>query len=587
MTEGSSVSITGMGIICAIGTDCNEVLSSLRSRRSGIEPVRYLETVHKDIPVGEVKMSNADMKRLLHLCPADEMSRTSLMGAIAIREALSKAGFSDAEALSGRRVTLISGTTVGNMDITEKYYERMKTDDSLLSLPSSNECGESTLEMARIAGLENVRACTVSTACSSALNSIIVGCEMLRRGETDLVIAGGSESLSRFHLNGFNSLMILDRERCRPFDETRAGLNLGEGAAFVVLERNALHPLAFIRGYGNRCDAFHQTASSPEGEGAFLAMTDALAMAGLCPADIQYVNAHGTGTPNNDLSESKALLRVFGDRIPEVSSTKAFTGHTTSASGSIETVICVLAMQNSFTPANIGWKTPIPEGIIPTEGRNGVQLTDVMCNSFGFGGNDSSIVLSTGGDGGVACAPLEKSAEFVQYESVVRSTEELPLLREFISPVESRRMTPLVKAAFLSALRALKDAGIECPDAIISATSRGMLEVSQNFLDEINANGEQQLKPTLFMMSTHNTVGSSLAVHLKCHGYNITYSQGDDSLSWAVADARRLLDDGRARSVLVVSFDECTPAFASLCGRAGRNITAGIYAKSVIFVNKN
>ena len=179
---------------------------------------------------------------------------------------------------------------------------------------------------------------TLSTACSSATNAIITGANMLRCGLADIVVVGGAECLSLFHLNGFNALMILDHQPCRPFDRDRAGLNLGEGAAYLVMETAAsaqqrgLKPKFVLSGYANTCDAFHQTASSPEGEGAYLAMTAALKTAGLKPEDIQYINAHGTGTPNNDESESKAILRVFGEHYPPVSSTKSFTGHTTSAS---------------------------------------------------------------------------------------------------------------------------------------------------------------------------------------------------------------------------------------------------------------
>ena len=166
-----------------------------------------------------------------------------------------------------------------------------------------------------------------------------------------------------------------------------------ETAASV--SRRGVRPLCSLDGYGNACDAFHQTASSPNGEGAFLAMTEALQMAGLEPADIQYVNAHGTGTPNNDLSESVALQRVFGSEMPFVSSTKSFTGHTTSASGSVEAVICILAMNRQFLPPNLNWETPIDGGIIPVTGSHSpVELRHVMSNAFGFGGNDSSIILS-------------------------------------------------------------------------------------------------------------------------------------------------------------------------------------------------
>jgi len=504
------------------------------------------------------------------------------MGAIAIRQAIQSAGV----ALKGKRVVLISGTTVGCMDITEQLYSEMRFNDDLLSLPLYNDCGRSTSEMAMIAGIEDVGLCTISTACSSALNSIIVGAEMLKNDEADVVIAGGSEALSRFHLNGFNSLMILDSERCRPFDDTRAGLNLGEGAAFVVLQKDAPNAKAYIAGYGNRCDAFHQTASSEDGKGAYLAMQDALSMARLTADDIQYVNAHGTGTPNNDLSESKALLHVFGDKMLEVSSTKSFTGHTTSASGSIETVICLLAMQHDFTPGNLGWKNQIVGGVTPTPGHTGVNLDHVICNSFGFGGNDSSLILSKYDEPSVSeHYPDIKVVELARDE--VKSKDELVALKEFVSPMESRRMSKLMKAAILSAFRALKKAGIESPDAIITATSRGMLEFSQKFLDDIINNGEEMLKPTLFMQSTHNTLGSEIAIRCKCHGYNITYSCGDDSEKWAMRDAVRLLQTGKAKSVLVGCFDESTFLTDNYCKKAGKPNYPEIFAVTHILVSQN
>ena len=576
------IAITGYGIICAIGNNADEVLDSLQQSQSGIGSMHYLKTKHSNLPVGEVKLSNGEMKSLLDVPSDVSYSRTSLMGAIAIRQAIQSAGV----ALKGKRVVLISGTTVGCMDITEQLYSEMRFNDDLLSLPLYNDCGRSTSEMAMIAGIEDVELCTISTACSSALNSIIVGAEMLKNDEADVIIAGGSEALSRFHLNGFNSLMILDSERCRPFDDTRAGLNLGEGAAFVVLQKDAPNAKAYIAGYGNRCDAFHQTASSEDGKGAYLAMQDALSMARLTADDIQYVNAHGTGTPNNDLSESKALLHVFGDKMLEVSSTKSFTGHTTSASGSIETVICLLAMQHDFTPGNLGWKNQIVGGVTPTPGHTGVNLDHVICNSFGFGGNDSSLILSKYDEPSVSeHYPDIKVVELARDE--VKSKDELVALKEFVSPMESRRMSKLMKAAILSAFRALKKAGIESPDAIITATSRGMLEFSQKFLDDIINNGEEMLKPTLFMQSTHNTLGSEIAIRCKCHGYNITYSCGDDSEKWAMRDAVRLLQTGKAKSVLVGCFDESTFLTDNYCKKAGKPNYPEIFAVTHILVSQN
>lgn len=578
------ISVTGLGIICSIGNDADSVLDSLRKKESGVGSMKYLHSKHSYLPVGEVQLSNDQMKDMLGIKDETPMSRTTLMGAIAIRQALNHAGIT-VEELNGKRVALISGTTVGGMDLTENYYEQMKTDDSLLYLPKSNECGKSTEEMAEIIGLTDAQTCTISTACSSALNSIILGSEMLKRDEVDVVIAGGSEALSRFHLNGFNTLMILDKEQCRPFDDTRAGLNLGEGAAFVVLEKNSDKSLAFVAGYGNRCDAFHQTASSDNGEGAYLAMKDALEMARLKPEDIQYVNAHGTGTPNNDITESQSLKRIFGENMPEISSTKAFTGHTTSASGSIEAVICILAMQNNFTPANLGWENKIEGGIVPTLGNDNIVLENVICNSFGFGGNDSSMVICKS-----APASFDESTPDYSYkivaEEVVTDVEVLKELKEFVSPMESRRMGKLMKAAHLTSLRALRKAGIECPDAIITATSRGMLEISLQFLDDITAFGEELLKPTLFMQSTHNTLSSAIAIRTKCHGYNTTYSHGDESFDWAMRDAVRLIQTGKVKSVLVGSFDESTPSFSMIAERSGEEKPQDIFAKAVVLVKE-
>ena len=583
------IQVAGYGIICAIGNDAQSVLRSLKEGRTGIGPMRYLQSSHKELPVGEVKLSNEEMLRMLGQDEKAVISRTVLMGAIAIRQALEHANLD----LKGKRVAVINGTTVGGMDVTEHYLLRMREEDNLLPLLEKHDCGSSTREMADLAGLQDAEVCTVSTACSSAVNAIILGSEMLRTGEADIVIAGGTESLSKFHLNGFNALMILDKEQCRPFDKTRAGLNLGEGAAFLVLQASPSTPLlkekgVFIRGYGNRCDAFHQTASSENGEGAYLAMCDALQMAGLKPQDIHYINAHGTGTPNNDASESAAIRRVFGENIPPISSTKGFTGHTTSASGSIETVICILALNEGFLPANYGWKEQDESCITPAPSPLPLWGSAVLCNSFGFGGNDSAVVISKSPLPTPTFGECLRQETCVLADAVIDNFEQLGELREFVSAGEARRMGKLMKAATISSLKALKAAGIETPDAIITATAFGMLETSEKFLIDMLENGEETLSPTLFMQSTHNTIGSAIAIRTKCHGYNMTYSQGKDSLEWGLRDARRLIATGKAKTVLVGCHDEATPLFQDFCRRMGKPVPQEIYSRSIVLgVAKN
>ena len=585
-----NIAITGLGIICAIGNNSQQVLDSLVNRKTGVGMMKYLQSCHTELPVGEVKLSDDELKTLLGLPVESLYSRTTLLGAVAVKQAMADAGLS-ADMLVGKKVVLISGTTVGGMDVTERILADMREvlqtpnkQSSPVDYVKRHDCGSTTNEIAQICGLD-CEVCTISTACSSAINSIIVGCEMLRSGEADIIIAGGSEALSKFHLNGFNTLHILDTEVCRPFDATRVGLNLGEGAAFVVLQKDKADGKAYIGGYGNKCDAFHQTASSDDGEGAYLAMCEALESSGIDKSQIDYINAHGTGTPNNDPSESVALKRIFSDDMPLVSSTKGFTGHTTSASGSIETVICVLAMQNNFVPVSYGFSLVDEACIHPFEGDDKQHRMDyVICNSFGFGGNDSSLLLMREAkDCSMASAKIPELE--IAADITIDSMEQLADYKEYISPKEGRRMGKLMKAATLTSLMALREAGIECPDAIITATANGMLETSEKFLVDMVDNGEETLSPTLFMQSTHNTIGSAIAIRTQCHGYNITYTQGKDSMKWALRDAERLIRMGKAKTVLVGCHDESSPLFQSFYDYLNISIPQ-IYSRSVLLKAK-
>lgn len=390
------IMITGAGIVSAIGNNMADTLQSLLSQQTGVGPMRYLKTAHQEFPVGEVKMDDEAMKELLGITE-EPTTRTCLMGMLALREALEDAHL---KSDIGEPIALVSGTTVGGMDKSEQFYLDYLDNNNRNDYIKTHDCGATTEMMARHFGLFSMTT-SISTACSSAANAIILGANLIRSGITDIAVVGGSECITKFHLNGFNTLMILDHEQCKPFDANRAGLNLGEGAAYIVLEtaasarRRGVHIHGVLSGFGNACDAYHQTASSDDGEGAFLAMQKALSHAGIIPSDIDYVNAHGTGTPNNDRSESKALLRIFGQQMPPVSSTKGMTGHTTSASGSIEAVICLLALEHGFLPANYGWQQPMEDGITPVaKVELNHELHHVMCNSFGFGGNDSCLIIS-------------------------------------------------------------------------------------------------------------------------------------------------------------------------------------------------
>jgi 3-oxoacyl-[acyl-carrier-protein] synthase-1 len=243
---------------------------------------------------------------------------------------------------------------------------------------------------------------TLSTACSSSANAIFFGARLIRNGLLDVVVAGGVDALTKFTLNGFNTLMILDKEFCKPFDEHREGLNLGEGAGYVVLVSSKVAatltkpPYCLLSGYNNSNDAYHQTASSPDGTGSYMAMQGALKKAGLDTSDIDYINLHGTGTPNNDSAEGTAIKRLFHPNYPPMSSTKSFTGHTLGASGGIEAVFSALAVKHGLIYPNLRFKTQMAD--LPfapeTHFRDGQQIDHVMSNSFGFGGNCTSLIFS-------------------------------------------------------------------------------------------------------------------------------------------------------------------------------------------------
>lgn len=393
--------IGGIGIISAIGNNVAETLESLEAGRSGVGEMQYLRSAHRGvIPVAEVPRSNESLAASAQ-APA-WLSRTALLSLIAARETLDSAGWQLSPVL---RSGFISANTVGGMDKTEQFYRYFMQNPASGRLRDvvHHESGSITEVVAERIGMTGYVS-TVSTACSSSANSILLGARMICQGMLDVALAGGVDALTAFTLNGFNTLMILDREPCRPFDQNRAGLNLGEGAGYVLLfsekalKTLGIEPLCRLGGWHNATDAYHQTASSPEGTGSYLAMTGALAKAGLSPADIDYINVHGTGTPNNDQSEGRALRRVFGEYCPPFSSTKAFTGHTLGGSGGVEAVLSVLSVQQGLIYPNLRFTTPIEGlGLVPeTVFRKGEGVRHVLSNSFGFGGNCTSLVFSEG-----------------------------------------------------------------------------------------------------------------------------------------------------------------------------------------------
>lgn len=395
----NGVAITGMGIISAIGNNVAENYDALLNGKKGITRVENIETIQRDeIMVGEIKLTNDELISQLKLPSSNNYSRTAMLGVIAAKEAMSNSGITD---IKKYKTGIVSGTSVGGMDMTEKYYYEYLTEKEPQKYIESHHAGDSTQKIAEQLGIEESLVTTISTACSSAANAIMMGARLIKSGKLDRVIVGGTDCLSKFTINGFKTLMILSDTYSTPFDENRKGLNLGEAAAFLVLESDKVvktenkKVLAYVKGYGNANDAFHQTASSDNGDGATLAMEKALKVADLKPTEIDYINAHGTATGNNDLSEGRAIIRVFGDEIPEFSSTKGYTGHTLAAAGAIEAVYSVLALQHNIIFPNLNFKTAMKEfSLIPQTELKKKELNTVLSNSLGFGGNCSTLIFS-------------------------------------------------------------------------------------------------------------------------------------------------------------------------------------------------
>jgi 3-oxoacyl-[acyl-carrier-protein] synthase-1 len=392
------VFIVNTGVITAIGSDSTTCLQSLKEGHSGISHAGFLNTHWADtIPVGEVKLSNKGLAD--KSCLPRHFPRTALLGSIAAGEAWQPF----ASAARPFPIAFFSATTVGGMDRTEAFYKGL-VHDKHWGTPADfiyHECGAVTELITRCHNFDGYTT-TVSTACSSSANSIMMAAQAVRSGMIDVAVAGGADALCRFTINGFNTLGVLDKQPCQPFDAGRRGLNLGEGAGYLVLmsekavKEYSAKPLAMVNGWGNANDAYHQTASSPDGIGNKLAMKAAMSIADLKPEAISYINLHGTGTENNDSAEGKAIEQLFGSTVPPASSTKAYTGHTLGAAGGVEAVFSVFAIREGMIPANLRWEQQMPDvSFTPVrELQTGQNIQHVLSNSFGFGGACSSLIFS-------------------------------------------------------------------------------------------------------------------------------------------------------------------------------------------------
>lgn len=394
----SRVVVTGLGVITAIGNGLQQNRDSLRNGRTGIGKAEHLDSAFAEkFLFGEVPMSNAELRKATGLSDTRGLTRTELLAINAFKEAVGDAQLTK-DALSAFDTALLSATTVGGMVETEAIHGDANTHTEPSEFVNCYRSGAHTIELARIFGIKGYTD-TINTACSSSANAIMLGARLIKAGRAKRAIVGGVDSLSKYTVNGFNALQIFSDELTRPFDANRKGLNLGEAAAYLVLEReeDAADKRIYgeVRGYGNANDAYHPSSMSPDAVGVRGAIEGALKTAGLSPSDIDHINAHGTGTQNNDYTELLGFTKTF-DRIPPFISTKPFTGHTLAAAGAVEAVFSLLSITHDEIYPSLNFSVPMEElPIAPqTEYQGGLEVHHVLSNSFGFGGNCSSLIFS-------------------------------------------------------------------------------------------------------------------------------------------------------------------------------------------------
>jgi len=555
--------VTGIGVVCAGANNVAELRSLLaRPRRNFRSPTVFpCQGETANLPVAEVSGIESD--------EASDIPRTHRLALMAAREAIGSGPAPDA---------IVLGTSTGGILTTETALKA-----GITSPDAYRRHGLDTVA-AHLAQALHVRGpvLTLSTACSSAAVAMSVAVALLRAGLASRVLAGGADSLSRLTFHGFRTLQLLAPEGCAPLDANRAGMTVGEGAGFLLLESTPTQRpvLALMSGTGLSCDAYHASSPHPEGAGAAQAMRRALDDAGVEPPAVDYVNLHGTGTVDNDAAEAKALHQVFGAALPPLSSTKGLTGHPLAAAGAIEAVISVIALTDGLLPANTGLGTEDARlGLAPVREPTRAQVSTVLSNSFGFGGNNACIVLQS--PGVQATAVDENAAEAVHGS--------LPALRvagvacftakgglddtwnALVSGQSAAGFVPdavfskAVQAAFVRRLKRLPRLVLALaqtayaasseqlpPEFLAVGTAWGPLTETQDFLRKLFESAEQFSSPTDFIGSVHNAPAGQVALFLGATAPNLTCSAGDRSFAQALLCASLGVAAGK-KSALVMA----------------------------------
>lgn len=398
------VAVTGIGLICALGLDRESSWRALCEGRCGIADLTLFDGAGcRSQKVAEVPRYDA----VAHFSPRERRrySRSDQLAVIAAHEALSEAGLLDTD-VDRSLVGVIMGVGADDRLRAEVYYSEVLARGYRRAHPSkiANYLSDAPIDtLGQRFNLTGLRACT-NSACSSSTMAIGYGADLIRSGQLQAAVCGGSDSLCRMALAGFNALRVVDLEPCRPFDVSRNGMNIGEGAAVLILEdmdrarARGAHVYAEIAGYAASCEAYHATAPEPDGVAVAALLDAALAASGITPDQVDHINAHGTGTPQNDRTEARGIRRVFGDRTAEipVTSIKSMLGHCLGAAGGVEAATLALTIERGVIPPTIHHRETDPDCQVDVV-ANQSRVRPVRCGistSLAFGGNDVAIVMT-------------------------------------------------------------------------------------------------------------------------------------------------------------------------------------------------
>ena len=550
-------------MVSALGQGVDDTVRALKEGRCGLTPLTHFTPPHHTpMLVGEVP------KRW----ELDGLPRTHRLARLAADEAMEEGG--------GVPDAIVMGVTTGGMPTSEVYLMAGENDPALFRHHAVSTVAEDLARRYHCQG----PVVTVSTACSSGAVAIVIALEMLRSGMASRVLAGGADALCRLTYYGFQSLQLIDPHGARPLDVNRRGMSVAEGAAALLLEtvtheKDTLEVL----GAGLSCDAFHPTRPHPGGDGALAAMISAVRDANIETADIDYVNLHGTGTLDNDLSEAKALGRLFGNEFPFLSSVKGATGHSLAAAGAVEAVISVLCMKSHIVPANVGCLVPDPAlGFQPTPQPLRRPIETVLSNSFGFGGNNAALVFGRSRkatfDLGSSSIPTMGVYGWAAITGAGKTIETLEQLErggpchgmiadeELVKGLPRgtiRRLKRLPRMALALASDARQRAGdSRNAAAIFCGTAWGSLSETGSFLERLVSTDEQFPSPTDFIGSVHNAAAGQIALQLQAKGANVTTSGGDYSFEQALLTSGLLTKDDAP--FLVLAVDEAHGHLSSL-----------------------